>query len=173
MRGNNDDALPVFTLSELGSISFDFNDEMVEAFHVAPAHSPGNLIVHFPEANVIHIGELFSPTAYPSLAGGTVEAWIGALNSAVRLADFQTIVVPSHGPLSDREGMIAYREMLISVRERAIEALDQGQTLEQFVAMSPTREFDAYYGDPSDPLFLPVIYEELSLRRQPAGEAGE
>ena len=83
------------------------------------------------------------------------------------------IIVPARGPVSDREGLIAYREMLIAIRDRVIDALDQGQTLEQFVALRPTVDFDPLYGDPSDPLFLPVIYEELSLRRQPAGDAGQ
>ncbi|HMB72283.1 MAG TPA: MBL fold metallo-hydrolase [Gammaproteobacteria bacterium] len=168
--GSQDSALPVITLSELGRVSFDFNDETIEVFHVAPAHSPGNVIVHFAESNVIHVGALFSPISYPTITGGTVEAWIGALNEAVRSANFETRVVPSSGPVSDREGLIAYREMLIAVRERVIEALDRGQTLEQFVATRPTREFDARYGDPSNALFLPVVYREMSLRRQPAGE---
>ena len=87
VRGRDEAALPIITLSELGRVSFDFNGEMIEVFHVAPAHSPGNLIVYFPASNVIHVGELFSPQAYPTLAGGTLEAWIGALNQAVRLAD--------------------------------------------------------------------------------------
>ena len=86
------------------------------------------------------------------------------------MADFETIVVPSWGPVSDREGLIAYREMLITLRDRVTEALDEGRTLEQFLASGPTREFDAAFGDPSDPLFLPVIFDAMSLRRQPAGE---
>jgi cyclase len=164
-----DPAMPTITLSELGRVSFDFNGETIEVFHVAPAHSPGNVIVHFQGSNVIHVGALFSPSSYPTFAGGTIEAWIGALNEAVRRANFETVVVPSIGGVSDREGLIAYREMLIAVRERAIDALDQGLTLEQFVASQPTREFDAYYGDPSDAAFLPAVYREMSLRRQPAG----
>jgi glyoxylase-like metal-dependent hydrolase (beta-lactamase superfamily II) len=163
-------ALPRFTLSELGRVSFAFNAESIRVLHVPPAHSPGNLIVHYEGSNVIHMGELFSPVRYPALAGGTIAAYIRALDEAVKAASFETLVVPARGPVSDREGLIAYRDMLIAVRDRVIEALDQGQTLEQFVAMRPTREFDAQYGDPSDPLFLPVIFDELSLRRQPAGQ---
>ncbi|MGD8324669.1 MAG: MBL fold metallo-hydrolase [Gammaproteobacteria bacterium] len=169
-NGADESALPAFTLSGAGSISFEFNDETIRVFHVPPAHSPGNVIVHYTGANVIHMGELFSPIRYPTLAGGTVGAFIRALDEAVKASDVETIVVPAQGPVSDREGLIAYREMLIAVRERVIQALDQGQTLEQFTAMRPTREFDPQYGDPSDPLFLPVIYEELNLRRQPAGD---
>ena len=168
-NGADADALPIITLSEAGRVSFDFNNERIDVFHVPPAHSPGNVIVHYTGSNVLHMGELFSPVRYPTLAGGTVAAFIRAMNEAVRSADVETKVVPAQGPVSDREGLIAYREMLIAVRERVIEALDQEQTLDQFLAMRPTREFDPQYGDPSDPLFLPVIYEEMGIRRQPAG----
>lgn len=172
LAGNGADvsALPTFTLSELARISFEFNDETIHVFHVAPAHAPGNVMTHFTGSNVIHMGELFSPNHYPVLAGGTLSANIRALDAAVRVSNVDTLIVPSHGSVSDREGLIAYREMLIGVRERVIDALDQGQTLEQFLAMRPTQEFDAQYGDPSDPLFLPVVFEEFSLRRSPAGD---
>jgi len=162
--------LPILTLSELGRVSFDFNDEMIEVVHVQPAHSPANLIVHFPQSNVIDAGALFSSDHYPTIAGGSIDGFVSALDKVVKMSDYETIVVPDRGPVSDREGLIAYREMLIAVRERVTEALDQGKTFEQFAASRPTREFDPQYGDPSDPLFLPVIYEAMRLRRQPAGQ---
>ncbi len=162
--------LPILTLSELGRVNFDFNDETIEVVHVQPAHSPANLIVHFPQSNVIDAGELFSPDHYPAIAGGSIDGFVSALDKVVKMANYETIVVPARGHVSDREGLIAYREMLIAVRERVTEALDQGKTFEQFAASKPTREFDPQYGDPSDPLFLPVIYEAMRLRRQPAGQ---
>ena len=161
-----DTALPVITFGDLGSINFAMNGETIEVFHVAPAHAPGNSIVHYTGSNVIHMGDLFNPARYPVLAGGTLEGFITALNIAVRRADVETVVIPGTGPLSDREGLINFREMLIAVRERLIDALDQGQSLEQFIATRPTREFDAVYGDPSHALFLPVLYAEMSARRQ-------
>ena len=172
LHGNGADqsALPTFTLPALGSVTFEFNNESIVVLHVPPAHSPGNVIVHYKDSNVIHMGELFSVEHYPTLAGGTLTGWIRALNDAVRAADVDTVVVPARGPVSDREGLIAYREMLIAIREKVTEALDQGQSLEQFMALRPTRAFDPLYGDPSDPLFLPVVYKEFSLRRQPAGQ---
>jgi cyclase len=162
--------LPVLTLSELGRVNFDFNDETIEVVHLRPAHSPANLVVHFADSNVIHAGELFSPDHYPTITGGSIDGFVSALDTVVKMADHETVVVPARGPVSDREGLIAYREMLIAVRERVTAALDQGQTFEQFAASKPTREFDPQYGDPSDPLFLPVIYEAMRLRRQPAGQ---
>lgn len=158
-------ALPDITFPANGGLSIEFNGERIDVFHVAPAHAPGNSIVHYRGSNVLHVGDLFSPTRYPIIAGGTYDAFINAMNISVQRADVETIVIPGSGPLSDREGLIAYRDMLIAVRDRAIEALDDGKTLEQFLESSPTADFDTVYGDPGHQLFLPVLYEQLSARR--------
>jgi cyclase len=158
-------ALPVITFPDNGGLSFHFNGERIDVFHVAPAHAPGNSIVHYTGSNVLHVGDLFGPSRYPIIAGGTYNAFIEALNVAVRLSDVETRVVPGSGALSDREGLIAYRDMLIVVRDRVIAALDAGNSLEEFLASRPTREFDAVYGDPSHELFLPVLYEQMAASR--------
>jgi len=158
-------ALPVITFPPGGRLSLYFNGEQIDVFHVPPAHAPGNSVVHYRGSNVLHVGDLFGPERYPVIAGGTVAGFIEALDIVVRLANVDTVVIPGVGPASDREGLIQYREMLIVARDRANAALDDGKTLEEFIALQPTREYDAVYGDPSHPLFLPVLYEEMALRR--------
>jgi cyclase len=159
-------AWPTITYPDNGGVSIEINGETVDVFHVPAAHAAGNSIVHYRNSNVLHVGDLFSPNRYPVIAGGTYEAFITGLNMVVQRANVDTIVIPGSGPLSDREGLIAYREMLIVVRDRVIEALDAGLTLEEFVATKPTVQFDATYGDPGHPLFLPVLYAQMSARRQ-------
>lgn len=158
-------AWPVITYSDNGGISIELNGEVVDVLHAPAAHAAGNSIVHYTASNVLHMGDLFSPNRYPIIAGGMYEGFITALNTAVQRADVDTIVIPGSGPLSDREGLIAYREMLIVVRDRVIEALDAGLTLEEFVATRPTVQFDPTYGDPGHALFLPVLYAQMSARR--------
>ena len=159
-------AWPTLTYADNGGVSIELNGEIIDVFHAQPAHAQGNSIVHYTSSNVMHVGDLFSPTRYPVIAGGTYEAFISALNTAVQRCDVDTIVIPGSGPLSDREGLIAYREMLIVVRDRVIDALDAGMSLEEFVASRPTAQFDATYGDPGHALFLPVLYSQMSARRQ-------
>lgn len=159
-------AWPVLTYPDFGGVSIELNGELIDVLHAPAAHAAGNSIVHYRSSNVLHMGDLFSPNRYPIVAGGTYDGFITALNTAVQRANVDTIVIPGSGPLSDREGLIAYREMLIVVRDRAIEALDAGLSVEEFVASRPTVQFDATYGDPGHALFLPVLYAQLSARRQ-------
>ena len=56
---------------------------------------------------------------------------------------------------------VAYRNMLVTVRDRVAKLVAEGKTLEQVIAAHPTAEFDATWGSPDHPLFLPVIYAEL------------
>ena len=156
----------LFPVSDNGRISIVLNGETIEVLHAPAAHATGNSIVHYTSSNVLHVGDLFSPSRYPIIAGGTYEGFIMALNLAIQRADVDTIVIPGSGPLADREGLIAYRDMLIAVRDRVIEALDAGLTEEQFIASRPTAPFDATYGDPGHPLFLPLLYAQMSARRQ-------
>jgi cyclase len=158
-------ALPVITFPARSGVNLTFNGETIEIFHVDPAHAPGNSIVHYTGSNVMHVGDLFGPERYPVIAGGTYDAFIDALNIAVRRSNVDTIVVSGVGPLSDREGLIAYREMLIDVRDKVIAALDAGRSLEEFIASKPTLAYDAQYGDPGHALFLPVLYQQMSARR--------
>ncbi len=57
-----------------------------------------------------------------------------------------TRIIPGHGPLSDRAGLQAYHDMLVTVRDRIRSAKAEGKTLEQVQQMQPTAEFDAEWG---------------------------
>ncbi|MDH3600750.1 MAG: MBL fold metallo-hydrolase, partial [Candidatus Tectomicrobia bacterium] len=48
-------ALPVVTFPE--SVTLHLNGETIHAFHVDPAHTDGDSVVHFRNANVIHAGD--------------------------------------------------------------------------------------------------------------------
>src|SRR5262249_16883635 len=50
-------ALPVVTFAD--SVTFHLNGDEIHAFHVPPAHTDGDTVVHFRKANVIHGGDTF------------------------------------------------------------------------------------------------------------------
>ncbi len=49
-------ALPVITFAD--SVSFHLNGDELHVFHVPPAHTDGDSIIHFKGANVVHMGDL-------------------------------------------------------------------------------------------------------------------
>jgi glyoxylase-like metal-dependent hydrolase (beta-lactamase superfamily II) len=140
-------ALPVVTYDT--AVTLHVNGHTLRAQHVPPAHTDGDSIVFFEEANVVHMGDTFFNGMYPFIdgdSGGSVTGMVAAADAVLAQIDADTKVIPGHGPLSDRAGLQAFRDMLATVAERVGTQIEAGRTVEQVVASKPTAEFDAQWG---------------------------
>jgi cyclase len=156
-----DVALPVVTIDATEGMTVHSNGETVEILAMPPAHTASNALVHFVNADVYHLGDLYTRTRYPVIAGGTVQGFIDATDRVLEMSDAASKFVPGIGEIGDRTDLMRYRSMLVTVRDRVAALVAQGKSLDEVLAENPTAEFDATYGDPSR-LFLPPIYKELS-----------
>jgi glyoxylase-like metal-dependent hydrolase (beta-lactamase superfamily II) len=141
------DALPVVTFND--RVSLHLNGESVTAHHVPRGHTDGDAIVHFAGSNVLHMGDIFFNGLYPYIdldGGGSIQGMIAAVDLALTLADGETKVIPGHGPLSDRAGLLEYRGFLAQARDNVQALVDQGLNLEQTIAAKPTAEWDDALG---------------------------
>jgi glyoxylase-like metal-dependent hydrolase (beta-lactamase superfamily II) len=140
-------ALPIVTFTD--AVTFHLNGEELHSFHVAPAHTDGDSIIHFRKADVIHTGDLFFNGMYPFIdvsTGGSLSGMIAAADRLLGLAGEKTRIIPGHGPLADRAALQAYRDMLAAVRDAVAPLVKKGLTLEQVVAAKPTQALDAKWG---------------------------
>jgi glyoxylase-like metal-dependent hydrolase (beta-lactamase superfamily II) len=140
-------ALPVITFST--DTTFHINGDEVHAFHVARAHTDGDTLVHFRKADVIHMGDVYFNGLYPFIdasSGGTVDGVIAAADRALALSTAGTKIIPGHGPLSNREELKAYRDMLSTVSGRVRQMLKEGRKLEDITASKVTADFDEKWG---------------------------
>lgn len=158
------DALPVVTFND--RVTLHFNGESVAAVHVARGHTDGDAIIHFPESNVIHMGDIFFRGIYPFIdldGGGTVQGMIDAVDKALEMADADTKVVPGHGSLSTRDDLAAYGAFLAAARDRVKVHVDAGESLEETIAARPTAEWDDTRGRGwiKPPQFVTFIYNSL------------
>jgi len=154
-------ALPVVTFPDGGGVTLFVSGERIEITHAPPAHSPDNSIVRYVDSNVLQLGDLYGPSRYQLIVGGTFQGFIDAAEIALKLADESTKIVPGVGAVGSRADLVAYRDMLVTVRDRVAKLVAEGKTLEEVKAAKPTAEFDAQWGSPDHMLFLPVIYAEL------------
>jgi cyclase len=135
--------LPVETVS--GDASLADRGFRAEIRHAPAAHTDGDLWIVFPEADVIHTGDLLFSGRYPFIDldnGGTVQGYIDALEAIAEAAGPQTRVIPGHGPLSSREDLLASRDMLIEARSRVQALVDEGRDLEAIQAEAPLADLD-------------------------------
>ncbi|NIM61328.1 MAG: MBL fold metallo-hydrolase, partial [Acidobacteria bacterium] len=76
--------------------SMDLGHERVSLRHLGPAHTGGDSIVHFENANVVHLGDLVFNRWCPFIdrdGGASVEGWIRTLERALETHDDETIFI--------------------------------------------------------------------------------
>lgn len=162
-------ALPVVTFND--TVTFHINGDELHAFHVPPAHTDGDSVVHFRRADVIHTGDLFFNGFYPFIdvdSGGSIEGMIGAADRMLGMARDTTKIIPGHGPLATRADLKAYRDMLAGLRDAMKPLVDSGKTLEQATAARPFAAFDPKWGagfiKPEQ--MVALVYKDLSRGRK-------
>jgi len=159
--------LPILTFND--SLTFHMNGQTVIVFHVAPAHTDGDAIVLFKEANVVHMGDCFFNGNYPIIdlgAGGSFTGMIAAVDRVLPRIDDRTKVIPGHGELGDKASLKAFRDMLVEVRDKVRPLVKQGKTADQIVAAKPTAALDAKWGKGfmTPERFLRVVAEDLGAK---------
>lgn len=140
-------ALPVVTFGK--DLQLHLNGLRLVAHHVAAAHTDGDAYVWWPEAKVLHAGDLYFNGFYPVIdwgSGGHIDGMIAAVDRILATVDDETRIIPGHGPLSDRKGLQAYRDMLADVAARIHALLDAGKSVEEVVAARPTAAWDEKWG---------------------------
>jgi len=139
-----DAALPVITFDS--TATFHLNGQTIRAIHTPPAHTDGDSILIFEEANVAHLGDVFFNSMYPFIdisSGGSIRGIIAAVDRILPLLNDETKIIPGHGPLATLADLQKYRSMLMLVSARIQALIDEGKTKEQVVTLRPTTNFDA------------------------------
>jgi glyoxylase-like metal-dependent hydrolase (beta-lactamase superfamily II) len=169
-------ALPIVTFND--RISFFINEDEIQAFHVAPAHTDGDSMIYFPSANVLHMGDVFFNKRFPFIdidIGGSVDGTIDAVKLALEITTEDTKIIPGHGPLATRQDLSDYLDILQTVRNGVADLIAQGLTLEEIIAAQLTESMNEIWnwnfinGD----TLVSVIYADLSGNQEPAENPGE
>ena len=132
----------------------------VRARYFGRGHTNGDAIIYFPALRTIHTGDLMAGKTplidYPG--GGSVVEWTKTLDGAMKL-DFDT-VIPGHGPVTDRAGLMAYRNNVEKLRDRAAGMIRDGKSQEE-IGKVMTAEFGWAAGGMQMQWSLPGMMSEL------------
>src|SRR5258708_7727229 len=103
----------------------------VRARYFGRGHTNGDAIIYFPALRTLHTGDLMAGKTplidYPG--GGSVVEWTKTLDAAMKL-DFDT-VIPGHGAVTDKAGLLAYRNNVEKLRERAAALIREGKSQDE------------------------------------------
>ena len=82
-----------------------------------PAHTQGDAIVHFSDANVYQLGDIYLQGTFPYFdlnTGGEIDGLIAVLDDLLTRIDADTIVIPGHGAVSNAAEMRDFRDMAVT-----------------------------------------------------------
>ena len=157
-------ALPAETFAQTHQLRL--NNEYIELGYFAPAHTDTDIYVQFVLAEVLHLGDTFFNGMYPFIdasTGGNIKGMIAAADRGLRMAGPKARIVPGHGALADREALLKYRDMLVTVRDRVQKLKAAGRTGKEAVAAKPTADLDPAWGTGfvQPDAFVAAVYNTL------------
>ena len=161
-------ALPLVTYR--GRTTFHMDGEEVDLFPIARAHTDGDTLVRFKNADVLMTGDYYRSVGYPNIDranGGSLNGMLEGLGVTIGLAGPNTKIIPGHGPTVDRMGLIAHRDMILAVRDKVAKLVQQGKTAEETLAAHPTSDYDSKIPQAKETSdrFVGQLYAELKAAK--------
>jgi cyclase len=103
----------------------------VRAYYFGRGHTNGDAVIYFPELRTLHTGDLMAGASplidYPG--GGSIVEWTKTLDAAMKL-DFET-VIPGHGAVTNKAGLLTYRNNVEKLRTRVTGLIREGKGQEE------------------------------------------
>jgi len=164
---------PVITYGMGEPVRFHLNGEIVELIPVRAAHTGGDTIIRFQNANAIMIGDFYRNFGYPYIDtanGGSLKGLLDGLEQTMKLAGPDTKLIPGHGTIINRTDIVPYRDMIFAVQEKVRAMIARGATEQQVLAAKLTAPYDAKVpggllpaagGGTSADRFVGAVYQEL------------
>lgn len=137
--------------------------EDAHVVHQQPGYTDSDVLVHFENSSVVYLGESLAGDGYPLIDtahGGTLEGLLQTINPWTR---GRNRIIPARGPVLATADVAAFRDMLVTMRDRVRALRQAGRTVDQVVAANPSREFDARWGSGrvSPEAFVRVVYSAV------------
>jgi glyoxylase-like metal-dependent hydrolase (beta-lactamase superfamily II) len=107
-----------------GHAELRVGDREVHLHELGPGHTPGDTIVHVPDAGVVFTGDLVFANDTPLMWAGPVESWLSALDRILALRP--ALVVPGHGPVTNASGVRDLAHYLQYVADEATARFELG-----------------------------------------------
>jgi cyclase len=165
--------LPVVTYGMGDPVKLRLNGEIIDLIPVRAAHTGGDTMIRFENADVIMIGDFYRNYGYPFIDtnnGGTLKGALEALDATMKLAGPNTKLVPGHGTIIGRTDIAPYRDMILDIQAKVQQMIGQGKSQQEVLAAKVTAAYDAKVpggllpagGGTSADRFVSMVYSQLT-----------
>lgn len=124
-----------------GEQKLQLGDETLELIYQGRGHTDGDAIVHFKQANIVHMGDLVFNRRFPYIdksAGAHIGSWIQVLEKTKARFDKDTVYIFGHAgenyPVTGTaEDLTAFQHYLQQLLDYVTQGKKNGKTLEQLL----------------------------------------
>lgn len=157
------EAMPSLTFND--HLSLHMNGQNVRLIKVANAHTDGDSVVRFLDANIVHTGDTFLVGRYPFIdvsSGGSALGFISNLKTLLSVIDEDTIVMPGHGAVSAKADVQKLYDMLTEIQSHVTALRTAGMSDEQIIASATFAQWkDMEWHLGSAKMFVTALLEEI------------
>ncbi|HEY0896141.1 MAG TPA: MBL fold metallo-hydrolase [Sphingobacteriaceae bacterium] len=154
-----------------GDMDVRVGDENIKLYYYGAGHTDGDAIVHFENANIVHMGDLVFNRRFPYIdktAGADIGSWINVLDKAMGKFDKDTQYVFGHALdpkkiTGSGEDLMAFRNYLSKLLEQVGKAVKAGKSKEQIMAITAIEGASEWQGDGIS-RSLEAAYQEITSR---------
>ena len=156
-------ALPTLTFQS--KLTLHFNGDEIHLQH-RPGHSDGDITVFFKNANILLIGDLYFNGIFPNAdiySGGSINLMIEVMNDVIKIIDDETIIIPGHGPPSNKSKLQVCVAMMKDIRNQIQQLMQSGKSLEEIIQAMPTKKYEKEwrYGSFTPQRMIEYYYMDL------------
>lgn len=154
---------PTHTFS--GELTLKLGDCPVHLIEVGPAHTAGDILVHVPRDRVVYTGDILFIESTPIMWAGPVGNWLKACE---RIAAMDVdVIVPGHGPMTDRRGVERVAAYLRYIDTEARRRFDAGMSAEDAAFDIALSDFDSWLDAERIAVNVDTLYREYRGDRSP------
>jgi glyoxylase-like metal-dependent hydrolase (beta-lactamase superfamily II) len=143
--------------------------ETVSAKYYGAAHTGGDVVIFFENANVAHMGDLMSFHRNPRAdrpAGASVRNWITVIEQTVKDHGSDTIFVFGHSKVGERvtgsgKDLLGLRDYLTAMVDHVTKGVAAGRSADEIIKVQAIRGFESWEGTP---VALQAAYEEVTAK---------
>jgi glyoxylase-like metal-dependent hydrolase (beta-lactamase superfamily II) len=157
-------ALPSVTFDD--SLHMFHNGDSIDLAHFDPSHTDTDIFIHFHNADVLHLGDIWFNGVYPLIdesSGGNINGMIHGSEKSLSLAGPGTKIIPGHGPLGTKAQFQQYHDMLAGIRDRVAALKSSGASEQETIAQKPSASYDAVWGKGgmTPDVFVGIVYRTV------------
>ncbi len=112
------------------------DQETIELTHVKNAHTDGDVLIQFKQANVFYTGDVFVTNGLPyidEINGGDIYGMIIAMNYLINVANEESKIIPGHGKIAGMKEARDYRDMITAIRNKTIQLAREKKSEEEIL----------------------------------------